>query len=113
MPVRTLKRHDTKVTPWARFLDEAGAPIDLTGCTVVYTLQDQATQLNVITRASATIRTQATWPGEVFYQFLPSEVADVLMGSEEWEVSYPGGLKESFPVGDMVQVIIEPDLDNV
>jgi hypothetical protein len=112
MQERRIKRHDDTVTPWARFLDEAGVPIDLTGCTVRYTVQDIQTGETPIVRAPTLIRDQTSFRGEVFYQFTPADVATALYGSEEWEVTYPDGRKETFPVGDSVTVIIQPDLDN-
>ena len=112
MGSRTIKRHDTHVMAWARFLDEGGTPLNLTGCTVVYTLRDQETGALRITRAAASIRNQTTNPGEVLYQFTAAQTATVLYGPEEWEVTYTDATKESFPVGETVIVTIEADVDN-
>lgn len=113
MATRSIKRNDTKVTPWARFLDEDGTPINLTGVTVVYTLQDRGTGLNKVDRAAATVRDQTTWPGEAFFQFEPEDIDTAMDAEEEWELTYTDGLKESFPVGESVLVTIQADLDAV
>ena len=79
-----------------------------------------------MTRGSATVANQTTNPGEAFYAWQAGETGtdsaalmalafgEYLDYVEEWEVTYPGGLIESFPVRrqDTVYVRIKADLDN-
>jgi hypothetical protein len=113
LPPRIIKRHDTRVMPRARLLDEYDQPIDLTGATVTYTLQDALSGVNKVTRASAFIDDQTSNLGEVFYQFAPADVDTVGFYSEQWEVVYATGEKETFPTGQTQTVRIEPDFDEM
>ena len=109
---RILKRHDTAVMPRAKFLDEDGAAVDLTGATVVYTLREWVSKRVKILRQTATVRDQVLYLGEVYYPWMPTDVNTAGDYEEEWEITYSGGSKESFPVGTRQKVRIEADYDN-
>jgi hypothetical protein len=113
MPSRLFTRHDRHIAPWSRLLDAARAPLNLTGATVVYSLKVLATGLNKINRGPAIVRDQQLYIGEVFYQFTAADVDTELVGTEEWEVTWSDGFKESFPTRAPVRVVIMADLDNV
>lgn len=112
MPTRIIKRHDTKVTPRARFLDEDDTPLVLTGCTITYSLREVLTGTLKVNRATANQEDQGLYPGQCFYQFLDADVDTVGTYSEQWEVEYSSGLKETFPVGTQQFLVIEEDYDN-
>lgn len=113
MPARIIKRHDTAVLPRAKLLDEDGVPlVGLDSATVRYTLQAVATGVLKVTRATATVANQTTSPGEVSYQWLAGDVDTVGVYSEEWEVTYADGRKETFPTDAPQYVEIQADLDN-
>lgn len=113
MPARIIKRHDTQVTPRVRFLDEDGDPIDLTDCTITYSLRNVLTLLLKVNRAAALAEDQLLHPGQAFYQFLAADVDTVGVYIEQWELVYPSTQKETFPVGIEQYVHIEEDIDNV
>lgn len=111
MPSRIIKRHDTKVTPRARFLDENNVPIVLTGATITYSMRDVLLGTLKVNRAEAHAEDQVLYPGQAFYQFLPTDVDILGTYVEQWEVEYGDGKKETFPVGIEQFVVIEEDID--
>jgi len=111
-PTRFIVRHSTKVLPRAKFYDEAGTAIDLTGKTVRYILRDLTTNTLIVNRLTATNENQTTNIGEVYYQWLTAHVAAALDAIEEWEVDHGGGMTETFPVGLPQRVRIVEDVDN-
>lgn len=112
-PVRTLTRHDTKVTARVKLHDEAGVAIDLTGKTLRYSLRDLASGTLVVNRATAVLETQATNPGEAYYTYTAGQVAHALSGAEEWHLDHGSSVTETFPVGMYAQrVQIVADIDN-
>ena len=113
MPPRIIKRHDTKVTPRARFLDEEGDAINLTGCTITYSLREVLTLVLKVNRATANLEDQLLNTGQAFYQFAALDVDTVGIYVEQWEIVYPSMLKETFPVGVEQYVHIEEDIDNM
>lgn len=112
MPTRIIKRHDTKVTPRARFLDENDVPLVLTGCTITYSMREVLTGVLKVSSGVATQEDQGLYPGQCFYQFAAVDVDTVGTYSEQWQVTYSSGLKETFPVGVEQFVVIEEDYDN-
>jgi len=113
MPARIIKRHDTKVSPRARFLDEDGEPINLVGCTITYSLRNAITLELKVNRGSANPEDQLLHVGQAFYQFASVDVDTVGVYVEQWEIVYPSTYKETFPVGVVQYVEIEEDIDNV
>lgn len=113
-PERWLTRHSLKVVPRAKFYDEAGEPITLTGMTVRYTLKDVATQTLIVNRQTATLENQTTNPGEAYYPVTALQMANALDGVEEWEVDHGASGTETFPANGVAQVVrIVADVDNV
>lgn len=113
MPDRVIKRHDTAVQPRVKLLDEAGTAINLTGATVTYTLRNTSSGVLKINGGATTLANQGTNPGEVYYQFAAGDVDMIGTYEEQWQVTYSGGAKETFPVGAVQYVKIEEDYDNV
>jgi hypothetical protein len=113
-PPRLLTRHDIKVVPRAKFLDEAGVAITLTGLTVRYTLCHMPTIVFLVHRGVATQENQTTNPGEAYFPLTADHVAHNGIYREEWEIDYGAGVKESFPVSGLSQVVrILEDADGV
>jgi hypothetical protein len=112
MPARVMKRHDTKVTPRVRLLDDAGQPLVLTGLTVRYSLRALGATTLKVNRQTAIVTDQQVTPGEVFYQFVAADVDTAGIYEEEWEVDYGSGVTESFPVHGQQIVQIVADVDN-
>lgn len=111
MSDRILKRNDTNVLPRALLQDETGAVINLTGCTVRYSLLNVRLRTLKVNRASATLADQAIAPGEVYYTLVAGDVDTSGTYQEEWEVTYGSGKKETFPTGEAQMVRIVDDLD--
>jgi hypothetical protein len=113
-PMRILTRHATKVVPRARFLDEQGVAIDLTGLTVRYTLRDMQTGTAIVNRQDAALENQTTNTGQAYYALQAAHVAHSLDAWEQWEVDHGAGGTEAFPASTLGQwVKIVEDVDNV
>lgn len=108
---RILKRNDTNSWARMRLLDEHGAPINLTGATVRYTLQHIRLRTLKVNRQTATLMDQTIYPGEVYYEWLTADIDTAGTYREEWEVTYSSGEKETFPVGEDQIVRVIDDLD--
>jgi hypothetical protein len=114
MADRIFHRHDTAVQARALLLDDTRVPITgLAGATVRYTLKEFFSGGLKINRATATIRDQSLYPGEVYYQFVAADVDTIGTYVEEWEITYADGLKETFPARVPQYVQIVADYDNV
>jgi hypothetical protein len=112
-PVRYLTRHDTHICPRARFLDEVGDALDLTDCTVTYTLKNRQTGTLKLTLAPADMEDQLTNAAEVFYQPEAIDVDTAGNYAEEWEITYLDSTKETFPSDGKPQLVkITEDLGN-
>lgn len=113
-PVRMLTRHDTHRCPRVKFLDEAGAAIDLTDCTLTYTLKNRSSGLLKVTNAVATAEDQLTNIGEAFYQPISTDIDQAGNYAEEWTITYLDTTLETFPADGNPQLVrIVEDLDNV
>ena len=112
-PERILIRHDTRIVPRACFKNEYGVALPLTGLTVRYTLRNRATDVVKVNRATVTLEDQALYPGTCYYQIIVTDVDTAGTYSEEWEVDYGSGSKESFPASPTPQTVqILGDVDN-
>jgi hypothetical protein len=111
MFTRIFKRHDT--TPArVRLLSADGTIRDLTGATGTYTLTEISTNTIKVNRGTIVVMNQTTNPGEAYYPYTSGNVDTAGVYTEEWEIVYPDGTKETFPAGDIVIVRIEADADN-
>lgn len=103
------KRFDTKIT----FLDYptingvAVPPSTFTGCTVLFLLKDQSGQV-VLSKAA-----QINADGSFQYNPVSADVSVADTYQQEWEVTFPGNLKLTFPNGTYNTVKILPDLNNI
>ena len=104
----TLKAHDRLPSIQAA-LTTAGAPVDLTGATGVNFIM-KATQGNTVkVNAAATIVTAAT--GVVRYDWLAIDTDTPGSFQAEWQVTWTGGKKQTFPTLTYHTVDILADLD--
>lgn len=102
----TIKAYDTAVE-FTDTLTVAGAPFDLTDCTVTFNLA--RTNLKNPFSAPATIVNAAA--GTVSY--LPTEGFPVRKGDyyQEWEVTTPENLKLTFPSDSYNRIRIIADIE--
>jgi hypothetical protein len=113
-PERILTRHDTRVVPRAQLYNEHGVALVLTGFTVRYTLKDRASGTVKVNRATVTLEDQTLYPGMCYYQVVAADMDTAGTYSEEWEVDYGSGSKETFPASATPQTVtVLGDLDNV
>lgn len=111
-PTRHITRHDLAIKARAKFHDDAGEAIDLTGKTVRYSLRDVETDALIVDRAAAVLELQSTNLGEAYYAYTAGQVAHALTGIEEWHLIHADTTTETFPVGTYRQpVMIGADID--
>lgn len=109
MGLRRYKRHDTAPSPMAYLQTAEGLPVNLTGATILYTLRNAKTKQFKILRRAGTVLDAAK--GLVQCDLQPNDTAELGIFEEEWEVTYTNGKKQSFPLMDVQQVVIVPDID--
>lgn len=100
----TVKRGDTAEV-FTGTLTWGTVPVDLTGASVKFLLKKDAAKYSyaaTITSPSAGTVSYAAASG------MPSELGDY---QQEWEVTFPGGLVQTFPKDDHNVLRIIPDLN--
>jgi len=108
MPDFVLKAHD-RLPSIQAILSSGGNPVDLTGATGVNFIMKAAQGNTVKVNAAAVVVTPAS--GVVRYDWA---VADVDTPGEylaEWQVTWTGGKKQTFPTLSYHSVSILADLD--
>jgi hypothetical protein len=103
-----IKQHDRSPDYTSALEAPAGSPVDLTGCTVKLLMTlDGATSATV--NASATVDSPST-AGLVRYSWGPTDTSTAGLYRAEFEVTFAGGIKRTFPENDYLYVNILPDL---
>lgn len=103
MATFTTKRNDT--FPIKATLEDADGPVDLTGATVKFLMQDL--QGNQVVDASATITNASQ--GKVEYNWVSGDVDTAGEFEAEFEVTFSSGKVRTFPNEDYITVVIEED----
>lgn len=107
--VHTIKRNDTWPPFRTRLLDGNGEPVSLTGATIRFIAIDNAGQ-SLIDGAAVADADQVTNKG--WLQYEPTAADTALAGTFrcEWEVTFPTGKVETFPVLAYDLLIVRGDL---
>ena len=105
----TLKAHDRLPSIQAT-LTSAGAPVDLTGATGVTFIMKAAQGNTVKVNAAAVVVTPAS--GVVRYDWLAIDTDTPGSYMAEWQVTWSGGKRQTFPTLTFHTVDILQDLDN-
>ena len=102
-----IKQHDRSPAFSVTLEAPAGTAIDLTGCSVKFIMTlDGATTAAV--SAAATIDSAAD--GEVSYSWGATDTETAGLYRAEFEVTFAGGTKRTFPANDYLYINILPDL---
>ena len=107
-PDHYLVQNDSGTLVQEQLLDRLGVPVDLTGASVKYMLWFPGAAAALV-NAAATIVGSAT-NGTV--SFTPTATHTAASGDalEEWQVTYAGGLIQTFPAVEKHKVRIRGDL---
>lgn len=106
----SLKAHDRLPSIAAQFVDASAAPVDLTNAIAVTFIMSTADKKDVRTNSSATVVDAPT--GKVRYDWQTVDTATPGDYLAEWQVTWLGGLKQTFPSESYNTVSIIADLDN-
>jgi hypothetical protein len=105
----SLKAHDLLPSITATLVDADQAPVNVSSSTVSF-IMAQATNRIVAVNADAVIVDGPN--GIVRYDWDPADTAAVGEFVAEWQVTFPGGKKQTFPSAGYNTVSIVADLDN-
>ena len=104
-----IKQNDTSPTLSVIIADSTGTAISLASASVVFKMRAvNSTSLKV--NASATITNASN--GAVSYTFSASDTNTAGLYQGEFQVTYSGGLIETFPNSEYISINILDDLDS-
>lgn len=103
----SIKRNDRQPTFDVTLEAPAGTPVDLTGCTVKLIMTKDGSSSSKV-NAAATVTSAAD--GEVSYSWGATDTDTAGLYRAEWEVTFAGGTKRTFPAEDYLYVNVLPDL---
>ena len=111
---KQIKRNDTGPPIRAQIISDTDSnAVDLSGASVsfhMYQVNDDGTQTELV-NAAAVIETPAT-DGYVRYDWSSGDTETLGTHLAEFEVTYSGGSKETYPRSGYINIRIEADLDN-
>lgn len=103
----SIKRGDQLPILASQLLDPDGVPADLTDCTVVFNMRhDDGRQM--VTRGEVEVVNPSL--GMVEYFWGPTDTQEVGAHNGEFEVTYPGDLRMTYPNDGYIRIDIDPDL---
>jgi hypothetical protein len=108
MPDFTLKAHDRLPSIQASLADPVGVAVDLSGCSVKFIMRTDA-GLSPKVNSTATV-VDAT-SGVVRYDWISADTDTAGEYLGEWEVTFVGGKKQTFPTVGYHSITVVPDLD--
>lgn len=101
-----VKRNDRKPIVESVLGDRNG-PVNLTGATVKFIMQDPSSGAVKINTAATIVDAVA---GSVSYSWVVGDTDTASTYRQEWEVTFVDGKKETFPNDDYNRVIVTEDL---
>ncbi len=104
----TIKQNDTSKKIEATLKDVAGVAVNLTGATVVFSMWLKRSRTLKVDEASATIVVAAS--GTVEYQWVAADTDTAGDYEGEFEVTFSGGLIETFPNDRNIQIAVAPEI---
>lgn len=103
----TIKQGDRLPEIECYLKDATGAAVDLTGASVTFAWRKR--EATTASSGAGTVVGSAT-AGRVKYSWGASDTTTVGTYDAEWEVTFASGLKETFPNGGHLEVVIYDDL---
>ena len=103
----TIKRNDT-LPALEAVLADAGGPVDLTGCSVFFTMRPTRASAGS-TKFKRVASVVAPLIGKVRYEWTAANTAESGSYIGEFEVQYPGGGVITFPTSGYLPISVSPD----
>lgn len=108
----TIKRNDEEPAIRFQLLDDAGNPVDITGFSDVRFIMRQrgesSPKVDDNTNGAVTVTDAAN--GVVQYEWQSGDTDSNGLFYAEWEVTYSGGDKETFPNNGFIKISIPKDI---
>ncbi len=102
----TLKQND-RSPPITASLTAGGAAVDLSGCTVKFIMRAPEASS---TKVNATATIVSATAGTVSYSWGATDTDTAGLYRAEWEVTFAGGIKRTWPAEDYLYVLVVADL---
>lgn len=102
-----VKQNDTSPSLRAKLVDGNGAAANLLGCTVRFHMRLGFGGAVKIDNSASIVDAAA---GIVQYNWAPSDTDTVGQFIGEFEVTFPGGIIETFPNSSNIQITISPEI---
>lgn len=103
------KRHDTSPAIQVQLLDSTNSPVNVSGASVKFIMKLDG-GVGPIVNAAASIINGAS--GIVAYTPIAADTATAGSYTAEWQVTFSGGGKQTFPDPGFNTVLITADLDD-
>lgn len=103
----TLKEGDTSPAITSTLQDAAGDAVNLTGATVKFIMTAKGDSTPTVDAAATVVTPLA---GVVSYSWLAADTDTAGKYEAEWEVTFSGGAKQTFPNSTYLEVVILRDL---
>lgn len=103
----SIKRNDRSPAYEVTLEAPAGTPVDLTGCSVkfIMTLEGSSTA-----KVDAAAVVDSAADGEVSYSWGATDTDTAGLYRAEWQVTFAGGIKRTFPADGYLYVNVVADL---
>jgi hypothetical protein len=102
-----MKTGDTAPSLTSTLRDGDGVVVNLTGATVKLLMRKVGSRLTKVNAAAVVVSPSG---GTVRYDWVAADVDEAGMYDAEWEVTFTGGAKESFPNGRHLKVLFTEGL---
>ena len=102
-----IKQHDTSPAIGGICLDGAGAVVNVTGASVVFSMRRRAGEVLVNRAVGAVVLGVA---GTVKYEWIAANTAITGLFEGEFELTYPSGAIETFPNNGYISIRVGDDI---
>lgn len=104
-----LKRGDTLPSIVSELRDGRGAPVNLTGASVKFVYRSAAAGGATVQRTATVVDAGRSI---VRYDFVSGDTLTAGTYKAEWEVTFDGGAKLTFPNDSFIELVVVADLNN-
>jgi hypothetical protein len=102
----TIKQND-RSPPITATLTAGGSAVDLSGCTVKFIMRAPGASSAKVNTAATIVSASA---GTVSYSWGATDTDTAGLYQAEWEVTFAGGIKRTWPAEDYLYILIVSDL---